>query len=360
MIDRQQLEEWLLEGVIMSAAPSRLLLGWGKAAWHPRAEENRASYYFPDYFLKDSCPWLAMPHGAEVGVDDFAAVLQKLAIDFSERPPSVCRRHWQCADRELFESTFHELQHLFVKGELVKAVPFVASHSQQPMTLQQRIASLASALKQIGAHPSYLYGYWNAEGGLLGATPEILFSKVTDYEWQTMACAGTRAADGQNLAGGGDQKETKEHGLVIEGIKSALLSQGRVDVGDLSWRKYASLMHLVTPIALHFDKPKTFDDLVAMLHPTPAVGAFPREAGMKWLRAYEQKIARGRFAAPVGFCLPDKSLSSCYVAIRNMQWDKTSIVVFAGCGLVAGSQCDKEWEEICLKLRAIKEMMALC
>ena len=92
------------------------------------------------------------------------------------------------------------------------------------------------------------------------------------------------------------------------------------------------------------------------MHPTPALGAFPRRPGMEWLKEYQQKIDRRRFGAPVGYAIEDAQ-AKCYVAIRNVQWTKNQMLLAAGCGIVATSQYDAEWAEIKLKLQAIKEML---
>jgi isochorismate synthase EntC len=42
-----------------------------------------------------------------------------------------------------------------------------------------------------------------------------------------------------------------------------------------------------------------------------------------------------------------------------VQWGKDQMQIAAGCGVVADSVCDKEWNEINLKLKAVKEMLAL-
>ncbi|HEY4831978.1 MAG TPA: chorismate-binding protein, partial [Waddliaceae bacterium] len=99
-----------------------------------------------------------------------------------------------------------------------------------------------------------------------------------------------------------------------------------------------------------------FIEVVEMLHPTPALGAFPRILGKTWLMDYQTKMNRGRYGAPVGYYYPSKEEGECFVAIRNVQWVGPEAQIGAGCGIVAQSVFEQEWDEIQLKIQSIKSM----
>jgi menaquinone-specific isochorismate synthase len=101
----------------------------------------------------------------------------------------------------------------------------------------------------------------------------------------------------------------------------------------------------------------TTDQVTQLIHPTPALGAYPRVEGMKWLREFDREMPRERFGAPVGYTR--KGESTCYVAIRNVQWKDFQLKLGAGCGIVPASQFESEWNEILLKLKSIKNILAL-
>ena len=219
--------------------------------------------------------------------------------------------------------------------------------------------SLKSSLKYIQQNQAYLYGFWDNNEGVLGATPEILFTYGEEGELVTMACAGTRKKGEDIAAFFSDLKELNEHHLVVKGITESLSPFGTVSVGKLQLVELPQLVHLVTPINVELHEKLLFQEAVNALHPTPALGAFPKNKGKAWLEDYQQKIPRLRFGAPAGYWFSDGKSSKCYVSIRNVQWKGNQMQIAAGCGVVADSICDKEWDEVNVKLNAVQEMLAL-
>jgi menaquinone-specific isochorismate synthase len=349
------LKEWLVCGTLISSWDGRLLLGWGRRSWHhfPSPDSSQPSFYFPDFFLQNRTPWFTQEHTKQM---DKESLLAKLS-HASQRMPEY--KGWRNYDRQIFDQAFAALQPQFASKEIDKAVPFVFEKASFSMTCSQLSSSLASALEYALKNPAYIYGFWDEQEGILGVTPEVLFNFNNPSRLETMACAGTKSdeEDGGMLLN--DPKELHEHRLVVRGIKDALAPFGEVEVGSLRLLKLSRLKHLVTPIVLLMKEQPLFEDLVHALHPTPAVGAFPKKSGMQWLAEYQKKINRGRFGAPVGYRLTEANQSTCYVAIRNVQWSSDEMRIGAGCGLVAQSHKGREWDEINLKLRAIKEMLAL-
>ena len=98
------------------------------------------------------------------------------------------------------------------------------------------------------------------------------------------------------------------------------------------------------PIEVILEQPIDFKAATTALHPTPALGAFPKEAGFTWLENYNQQMPRGRYGAPVGCLLNNQA--TCIVAIRNVQWKGSQAKIGAGCGIVKESVLENEWNEI--------------
>ncbi len=325
----------------------------------PIEDASSPSFYFPDFFLKSQTPWFVHKHSMEVSPQELQLVLSP-----HELAPKVSLRlnplGWHNSYQPLFLHTFEQLQAKFASREIDKAVPFVLESTLQTMDEGQLRTSLLSVLNYAKENPAYVYGFWDKNSGILGATPEILFRIVdAGTKLETMACAGTKNLHSDSAAFLSDPKELHEHQLVVQGITESLAAFGHVHVGDLRLLKLSQLVHLVTPIAIELNATPSFEAIVRALHPTPAVGAFPRKEGMRWLEDYHTKIDRGRFGAPVGYTLPAAKKANCYVSIRNVQWNESEMMLAAGCGLVKESRSDREWAEISLKLQAIKEMLAL-
>ena len=90
--------------------------------------------------------------------------------------------------------------------------------------------------------------------------------------------------------------------------------------------------------------------LVARLHPTPAVGGTPRELALE-LIAEEERHERGWYAGPLGW-VDRNGDGEFVVALRCGLLEGSRATLFAGCGIVADSDPDHEWEESLIKLRA--------
>jgi menaquinone-specific isochorismate synthase len=360
------IEAWLNNGTLISSGPGKVLLGWGLRQWQCSMDPHSPYpvFYFPHFSLEDKNPWFLQACTTEFSIKDLS---ERLASYINSIRPKEDRQEyvWKNPYLSTFTQAFSNLIAKIQADELVKAVPYVFEFSQNTMSRRQLLRSLASLLIYAKKNPAYVYGFWEQGHGLLGATPELLFQIEGSQMIKTMACAGTveNRVDGENLLVANaflqDPKEVHEHQLVVRGIKESLIPYGRVDIGSMQLLRLATLSHLMTEISVCLNNPVDFEHIVHALHPTPALGAFPRKAGMQWLKEYQGLINRQRFGAPAGYVFPLQNKGLCYVAIRNVQWNKSGMYIGAGCGVVASSECESEWNEINLKLGAIKEMLAL-
>jgi menaquinone-specific isochorismate synthase len=203
-------------------------------------------------------------------------------------------------------------------------------------------------------------------GALVAATPERLVRRDGDLVWCD-ALAGTRsiAAIGDDAAGARDRiiaeasaelvasrKDRREHALVVEAIRAALSDGAEVDApAEPAVRVLRHVVHLHTPFRARLRAPRHVLELAARLHPTPAVGGTPREIAIDWIRTREP-VARGWYAAPVGWFDLDGN-GELAVAIRSGVLAGNRAHLWAGAGIVAGSDPDRELAETELKLRAM-------
>jgi len=91
--------------------------------------------------------------------------------------------------------------------------------------------------------------------------------------------------------------------------------------------------------------------LVERLHPTPAVGGAPRELALE-LIADEERHERGWYAGPLGW-VDGSGDGEFVVALRSGVIDGTGATLFAGCGIMADSDPEREWDESSTKLLAL-------
>ena len=193
----------------------------------------------------------------------------------------------------------------------------------------------------------------------VGATPErLVFAQ--DGQVHTMALAGSapRGASEQEDRQLGmellsSEKNQREHAIVVNMVRNALENLcSHVQVADTSrLLKLQNIQHLQTSITGELLPGHNILEALHDLHPTPAVGGFPREAALAEIRENEQ-LDRGWFAGPIGWIDKDGH-GEFAVALRSGLIDGKKATLFAGCGIVADSDPDNEYTESCLKLRVM-------
>ena len=339
-------ENFLQTGCIISTKDDYVLCAQGDRAWKPSPD---LTFFFPDFFFSKPKHWFSQQY-QELRMQELIKVLHT-----QDQPEAI---HWLNPPKETFIQAFNELKTNFQSGVLTKAVPYLFTKADATMTRKRLRWCLLNLLKHAMKNPIHIYGFWDQEFGILGGTPEPLFN-LKKNRLNTVACAGTTRNDGELTNFQNDPKEKKEHQIVVQGILESLSPFGKVNVGNMEVLKLSTLSHLVTPIELQLNKSVPFETIVKALHPTPALGAYPRKEGMKWLESYQTIMPRYHFGAPVGYNREQKQEGACYVAIRNIQWTSNEIFIGAGCGVVDKSDCDKEWNEILLKIQSVKEMFSI-
>jgi salicylate biosynthesis isochorismate synthase/menaquinone-specific isochorismate synthase len=151
------------------------------------------------------------------------------------------------------------------------------------------------------------------------------------------------------------KKDQEEHSVVVRCVIAALARH----CGSLLAPESPGLLqtdgiqHLHTPIEGRLRDPSdtTVLDLVGDLHPTPAVGGAPRETALAWLRCHEG-LDRGWYAGSLGWLTPEGE-GEFTVALRSLLLQGSKATLFAGAGIVAGSDPDAELLETRLKLRTV-------
>lgn len=333
-------------GAIVSTGLNSALIGYGERVWSQSPDNSKAPwFYFPDFFLRDRISWFKHQNHEEILVSD---LIENISDAKVQEPAS-----WQCNGEEHYSKEFANLKQSFKRGLLKKAVPYIFYTTQGQVQIQRTLSCLLEhALK----HPTYLYGFWSNEGGILGGTPELLFTIDESSQLTTAAMAGTTIPEEEERLLT-DPKLVEEHTLVIEGIIQSLRTFGSVHVGKTEILSLAKLSHAKTPITVKLSHEPDIDAIVNALHPTPALGAYPKDAGRQWLQDYHQLIPRGRYGAPVGVKMGNQF--HCYVAIRNMQWDQNELRIGVGGGIVERSHQSEEMNELALKFQATRTMLGV-
>ncbi|MEA2536831.1 MAG: menaquinone-specific isochorismate synthase [Chloroflexota bacterium] len=212
---------------------------------------------------------------------------------------------------------------------------------------------------EAAAPESTIFAVGRGTRTFLGATPELLV-RSEGREFHTVAMAGSirRGADAEEderlarelLA---SEKDREEQAIVVEMLRETLTPvTDRLEIARRpSVVRLRHIQHLATEVRGRLRDPAGIVGLVERLHPTPAVGGAPRELALE-LIAEGEPLERGWYAGPLGW-LDRRGDGEFVVAIRSGVVEGGTVSLFAGCGIVADSDPEREWEESLIKLRAL-------
>lgn len=192
-----------------------------------------------------------------------------------------------------------------------------------------------------------------------GASPEKLFQRKQSHLWID-ALAGTRTR-------GISQEEDLllEKDLIHHPKDAAEFNMVKDFIGTIAHRfaqepcawferdtilKTAHVQHIYNRATMLLKQGISDHELIEYLHPTPAVGGFPKEQALQLISECES-FQRGWYAAPIGWIAPKES--DLTVAIRSGLIRDTTLRLFGGAGIVAESSAESEWEEINHKMRLL-------
>jgi salicylate biosynthesis isochorismate synthase/menaquinone-specific isochorismate synthase len=202
------------------------------------------------------------------------------------------------------------------------------------------------------------------EAAFIGASPELLVRR-SGASVSTVALAGStrRSSDPAVDDHLGEQllrsaKDREEHAIVAERIARSLRPHAVwVETGaEPEIVRVANIQHLATPIVAQLAESHSAVELAGMLHPTPAVGGEPWAKAAAAIEELEP-MDRGWYAGPVGWMDATEDGEFC-VALRSALLRDREARLYAGAGVVAGSDPAAELAETEIKLGALLPLLA--
>ncbi len=193
-----------------------------------------------------------------------------------------------------------------------------------------------------------------AVDNLIGATPELLL-RLSRGMVTSRVLAGTISKTGDDekdlaLAASlaRSSKDLEEHEYAVRSVADALepfCTSTNVPESPFVLH-LANVMHLATDVTGALIESKVDVDafsLLSRLHPSAAVCGTPTHLASQLIASIEG-MNRGRYAGPVGW-IDSHGDGELGIALRCGKVDGTSIRMFAGCGIVSGSNPEKELNE---------------
>ncbi|PZS20161.1 MAG: isochorismate synthase [Acidimicrobiales bacterium] len=302
----------------------------------------------------DGSCWLTVtgPTGAPVRSDEIEASLRQGSAAVAAAIPD-----WYSVTTKPSHAQWCQLVGRAVRairaGQLSKVVL-----AREVEVVANRAFSVTEVVRRLRVlHPSCMIF---TAGGFVGASPELLVARSGDRV-RSHPLAGTTVASGDPVADGqwgsellASSKDREEHRLAVDAVVVSLAPFcTELAVPDRpTVMALGNLAHLGTPIEGTLRRPlPSVLDLVGAIHPSPAVAGVPRAAALAFIDA-EEGIDRGRYAGPVGW-VDGAGNGQWALAIRSAELSGHRARLFAGNGLVAGSDPAAELAETQLKLQSM-------
>jgi len=242
------------------------------------------------------------------------------------------------------------------KVVLARTVEVDAGRDLDPRLLAHRLRAVDP--------DAYTFAMPTDDGVIVGASPELLVSRHgREVRSNPLAGSAPRSGDPDEDRANAEAltasaKDQEEHVIVVEAVAEIL----RPFCDDLTWdpepvlRETPNVWHLSTSFhGTLRDPAPTALDLVAELHPTPAIAGTPTDAALATIEELEP-FDRGRYAGPVGW-VDANGDGEWAIAIRCAELRGDRATLYAGAGIVAGSDPGLELDETERKFRAFLDAM---
>jgi len=328
---------------------------------------NNSEFYIPKFLIKSENDSLLFRYNVFVdpafsidnSVLEFASIAAKVFQKTNEKENKIAVNY----EGEL--NSFEERRVWNLKVE--KALSEISTASLVKVVLARKIplstkdplhfGALLGRLKK--ANPaSNIFFIKKNDSLFLGASPEILL-ELNNNNIKTEAIAGSRKR-GRNAAEDfelenelrNSEKELNEHRSVVDFLTGILtgLASDIIYEKNPNIKKLASIQHLSTEITAKLKTGSSFFTIADQISPTPAVCGYPKEKAMALISELED-FDRGLYSGLIGWISP--SSAKLIVAIRSALINKNTIFVYAGCGIVEGSNPESEFAETETKLKTI-------
>ena len=243
-------------------------------------------------------------------------------------------------------------------GELEKVV--LARATDLRFSAPVSPAAFMAASRRVNSRCFHFMMVFDADSAFLGSSPERLWRRIGSA-LRTEALAGTVANHvdhhhawslGQWLLK--DDKNQRENMLVVEDICERLKNQsGMLDVLPPQVVRLRKVQHLRRCIWTELAQP---DDAVCLeqLQPTAAVAGLPRESAKAFINDFEP-FDREWYAGSAGY-LSCQQTEFC-VALRSAKVSNITVRLYAGAGIIAGSDPEQEWQEIENKAASLRTLL---
>ncbi|MCK6262068.1 isochorismate synthase MenF [Vibrio sp. ZSDE26] len=353
-------------------APAYAILGdeqriWGGRSFDGNTEKNRRC--MPSFFF--------LPQIELIRFDDSYSLVANITIDKQRTLASLSKLQFDVAPLLPLSSHIDRVEHTPSSSDwqslVDKVLDGIAVGDFKKVVLARKTvlqldkpvcaAQLLKASYQQNHHSFHFLIALDQKHSFMGSTPERLYSRL-GQELHTEALAGTigrglNAAQDMKLANwlSQDIKNLNENQYVVDDIVDRLTPHSEEIHVEQDTRlvRLRKVQHLKKSIRAHLNKGTNGVQLLSALQPTAAVAGLPRKESIEFIRQNEP-FARGWYAGSVGY-VSHKKAEFC-VAIRSALVVNDQVQLFAGAGIVPGSDASLEWQELDKKMSTLLSLIS--
>lgn len=350
------------------AAPAYQVLGEGQRVWGGKAFDNQNAempsfFFLPQIELsRDGAQWSLC---ANVGPDKQLTIqaLQRLELQVCSLPTvnSCITSVTHCPDKAQWSTLVGQALQQIGQDRFKKVV--LARETSVTLNKPLSGPQLLKASQARNHHSFHFLLTLNSESCFVGSTPERLYSR-NDVTLETEALAGTSGRDSnaekdQALADWltHDAKNQQENLYVVDDIVERLTPHAvQIEVQQQARLvRLRKVQHLKRSIHATLQPGINGVQLLSALQPTAAVAGLPREEAMSFIQQQEP-FERGWYSGSMGY-ISHQRAELC-VAIRSARVSGNRLQLYAGAGIVAGSDAEYEWQELDGKMSTLLSLMA--
>lgn len=199
-------------------------------------------------------------------------------------------------------------------------------------------------------HPNALVFLWHYPGNetWIGATPELLLSQDGNLV-KTVSLAGTKLPEAEWT-----EKEIDEQQIVTDFIVSNFEGFENLKVVGPETVQAGKFQHLKSYISAEVSNNDSLNDLLAKMHPTPALCGMPKQHAFDYIldnEGYDREFYSGYIG------LENENSKEYFVNLRSAQVYEDKIWIYVGGGITVDSNPKKEWMETELKSGTIQNAL---
>jgi len=275
--------------------------------------------------------------------------------------PTLSKPEFTCnISKEKFINMVEKVKKYIYEGDIYQAVISRRFEAEY----QDSLLNAYRVLRTINPSP-YMVFLQNEELQIISTSPETMV-RLRDGLLSTIPIGGSRPRgkdlqEDENIAAEllRDEKEISEHVMLIDLAKNDLIKVSEISsvrISDyMKLRRYSKIMHITTELQGQISKDKDALDAIRAILRAGTLSGAPKVRACEIIEEIE-KEPRGIYGGAIGYIDFSRNMDTC-IAIRMAIKRKNRVYIQAGCGIVAESDPEKEYEETQNKALAMIEAL---